>query len=183
MQSEGKLIKMFGDYVLLDKDGWSIGSSNHTNVRGMIKYKLSLRNCKLVECRYDLDALAQNWIDKHNWSNNNNEAGDNYGSFKNGFSKATEIYTDSKFIKEILHKFTEYLYQQEYRGFEDHIEPFLQSQQNGLDVTIATKKIIGSVNGVKGSGDKITTYKTVPKFDEDGCLILKRKRNEYRTNI
>ena len=36
-------------------------------------------------------------------------------------------------------------------------------------------KIIGAVKGVKGSGNKITTYKSVPKLDENGCLILKLK--------
>jgi hypothetical protein len=36
-------------------------------------------------------------------------------------------------------------------------------------------KVIGAVKGVKGSGDKITTYKTVPKLDSQGCLILTRK--------
>jgi hypothetical protein len=35
-------------------------------------------------------------------------------------------------------------------------------------------KVIGAVKGVKGSGHKITTYKTVPKLDSDGCLILKK---------
>jgi hypothetical protein len=35
-------------------------------------------------------------------------------------------------------------------------------------------KIIGSVKGVKGSGHKITTYKSVLKLDADGCLILKK---------
>ena len=30
------------------------------------------------------------------------------------------------------------------------------------------------MKGVKGSGNKITTYKSVPKLDADGCLILKR---------
>jgi len=35
-------------------------------------------------------------------------------------------------------------------------------------------KIVGAIKGVKGSGNKITTYKSVPKLDEDGCLILKK---------
>ena len=35
-------------------------------------------------------------------------------------------------------------------------------------------KVIGVVKGVKGSGDKITTYKSIPKLDSEGCLILKR---------
>jgi hypothetical protein len=37
-------------------------------------------------------------------------------------------------------------------------------------------KVIGVVKGVKGSGDKITTYKSIPKLDSNGCLILKRAK-------
>jgi hypothetical protein len=35
-------------------------------------------------------------------------------------------------------------------------------------------KVIGAVKGVMGSGDKITIYKSIPKLDSNGCLILKR---------
>ena len=35
-------------------------------------------------------------------------------------------------------------------------------------------KVVGAVKGVKGSGHKIKTYKSVPKLDEKGCLILKK---------
>ena len=53
-------------------------------------------------------------------------------------------------------------------------------QQNEWDCIVEMEKvkdetkIIGSVKGVKGSGHKITTYKSVPKLDVNGCLILKR---------
>jgi hypothetical protein len=53
-------------------------------------------------------------------------------------------------------------------------------QQTEWDVEIEIQrvkdetKIVGAVKGVKGSGNKITTYKSVPKLDADGCLILKR---------
>jgi hypothetical protein len=53
-------------------------------------------------------------------------------------------------------------------------------QQTEWDVEIEMEKvkdetkIVGAVKGVKGSGSKITTYKSVPKLDSDGCLILKR---------
>lgn len=42
----------------------------------------------------DVDNLAEEWIDQngHKWSNNNNEVGDNYGSFKSGYNKAKEKY-------------------------------------------------------------------------------------------
>ena len=43
-----------------------------------------------------------------------------------------------------------------------------------MEKVIDETKIIGAVKGVKGSGSKITTYKSVPKLDADGWLILKR---------
>lgn len=48
---------------------------------------------------YDLDELAQDWVfneNGHKWSNNDNTAGDNFGSFKAGFQKAIELLTDNK---------------------------------------------------------------------------------------
>jgi hypothetical protein len=74
----------------------------------------------------------------------------------------------------------------EYRHFimnkiYDKIIQSLQ-QPTEIEVEIETKKVvdetkvIGAVKGVKGSGDKITTYKSVPKLDEKGCLILKRHK-------
>jgi hypothetical protein len=70
--------------------------------------------------------------------------------------------------------------------FQDHKETlgeYIQSiqQPTEIEVEIEMKKVfdetkvIGAVKGVKGSGDKITTYKTVPKLDSQGCLILTRK--------
>lgn len=62
-------------------------------------------------------------------------------------------------------------------GFKRAMELF---QPNEIDVEIEIQKVIdetkivGAVKGVKGSGNKITTYKSVPKLDADGCLILKR---------
>lgn len=39
---------------------------------------------------------------------------------------------------------------------------------------VVSSKVIGSNPKIKGSGDVIKSYETVPKLDADGCLILKR---------
>jgi hypothetical protein len=63
---------------------------------------------------------------------------------------------------------------------EDVLECIQQSTE--IEVEIMMKRIvdetktIGAVKGVKGSGDKITTYKSIPKLDDNGCLILKRAK-------
>ena len=55
--------------------------------------------------------------------------------------------------------------------FEQPIEIEVEIE---MEKVVDETKIIGAIKGVKGSGDKITTYKTVPKLDSEGCLILKK---------
>jgi hypothetical protein len=65
------------------------------------------------------------------------------------------------------------------RGFNKAMELY---QPTEIDVEVEMEKVVdetkmvGAVKGVKGSGDKITTYKTVPKLDSNGCLILKQQK-------
>jgi hypothetical protein len=47
----------------------------------------------------ELDMFASEWVngDDKKWSNNNNEVGDNYGSFVAGYNKAKEtLYTEEQ---------------------------------------------------------------------------------------
>lgn len=49
----------------------------------------------LPEIEDEVDSLSHKWVfetNSHNWSNNDDSAGDNYGSFKAGYNKAKEIY-------------------------------------------------------------------------------------------
>jgi hypothetical protein len=65
---------------------------------------------------------------------------------------------------------------------ESRINKLINSrlQPTEIEVEIEIKrvvdetKVIGVVKGIKGSGDKITTYKSSPKLDADGCLILRK---------
>ncbi len=62
--------------------------------------------------------------------------------------------------------------------FEEFTQPILQPTEINVEIemkkVVDETKIIGSVKGVKGSGDKITTYRYIPSFDTNKCLILKR---------
>ena len=84
-----------------------------------------------------------------------------YKQVRNGFDGVIDSFTEA-FAKECINKAME-LY-----------------QPTEIDVEIEMKKVvdetkvIGAVKGVKGSGDKITTYKKVTKLDPEGCLILKK---------
>ena len=152
-----KLIKDTLGYHIKDLDG----------------YKLSLKNCQAIELRYDLDELAETFAKNHSiypTAQDDTEYG-----FKNGFQKALEIIGDNKFSEDEL-KLAFFHVQN-----EPTFDVFKQSlQQTEWDVEIEIKnviyetKIVGAIKGVKGSGNKITTYKQIPKLDADGCLILKR---------
>jgi hypothetical protein len=52
----------------------------------------------------ELDMFASEWVngDDKKWSNNNNEVGDNYGSFVAGYNKAKEtLYTEEQVMQAI----------------------------------------------------------------------------------
>jgi hypothetical protein len=104
---EAKLFKREDDFYSLKVDGIVMATSNGM----LVDHKLSLKNCEVISNGYDLDELAEEWIDvnSHKWSNNNNEVGDNYGSFKSGFQKALEILGDKKFSEEDMINYAWYV--------------------------------------------------------------------------
>ena len=100
-----------------------------------------------------------------------------------------KVFTSEDVISAIVHH--TYLLYNDGKGYEDgddnddridYVIEALKQQPTEIEVELEMKKVvdetkvIGAVKGVKGSGDKITTYKSVPKLDEKGCLILKRHK-------
>ena len=156
---EGKLIKVENGYVLM------VDNIMHATDND----KLSLKNCEAIENGYDLDELVKEQypIDEP--------------SFKRGFKLALEILGDKKYNEYVKFMF-QFGFNLDNPMSRNEYDAHIQSlQQTEWDIEIEMEKvkdetkIIGSVKGVKGSGHKITTYKSVPKLDADGCLILKRK--------
>jgi hypothetical protein len=95
------------------------------------------------------------------------------------FLKAMELNKDKVFtVEDMIEAMT--LNRKNLWSQEEVIAHFTK-QPTEIEVEIVMEKVvdetkmIGVVKGVKGSGDKITTYKSVPKLDSEGCLILKRK--------
>ena len=168
----GKLSKKDDIFYLFVDASWSIAS---TDVKDNRDNKLSLKNCEVIVNGYDLDELAEDWCMKpeNNWSNNNNEFGDNYGSYKEGFQKALEILADKKYSEEQLRT----AYNVGYTDGKDgatFYNRFIQSlQQTEWDVEIIEECLDKDCDGLNRKGECITTGKT--KLDADGCLILKRK--------
>jgi hypothetical protein len=135
--------------------------------------RLSVKNCESIERGYDLDELAEEWIDvnSHKWSNNNNEVGDNYGSFKQGFQKSIELNKNKLFtLEDMMNCWNKAL------KFQDHKETlgeYITSlQQTEWDVEIVEECLDPTCDGVNRKGECITTGN--PKLDSDGCLILRK---------
>ena len=167
---KAKLIKTEVNYILEDDKGVVIASTS-LKKDGLA---LSLKNCQAIERGYDLDELAIE--SSREYFIKPIESPIFTFGYEEGFQKALEILGDKKFSEEDISK----AYQEGYYD-ELSLQEVIQSlRQTEWEVEVVMQKIkdetkiIGSVKGVKGSGSKITTYKSVPKLDADGCLILKR---------
>jgi hypothetical protein len=169
---KAKLIKTGSDYLLRDMGGNVLAITNGTT-EGR---KLSKQNCDEIFGVVDVEKLAIEYdlYEKINFVGQTR-------AYKAGFQKAMELNKDKMFtLEDMMNCWNKAL------KFQDHKETlgeYIQSiqQPTEIEVEIEMKKVfdetkvIGAVKGVKGSGDKITTYKTVPKLDSQGCLILTRK--------
>ena len=174
-----KLIKTDGTYILsvneYKDEIFAIADTN--KVHELNKHKLSLKNCEAIENGYDLDDLA----DVHG-----NIYAHSYNSetFKEGFQKALSILGDKKFSEKDMRRALSIGYgrQFEIENKQIEIDNYIQSlQQNEWDVEIEMENKQQLTNGYKNQPDNvigfIAAYENVvvPKLDEDGCLILKRK--------
>jgi hypothetical protein len=159
---KGKLNKVDNGYVLL-VDNIMYATDND---------KLSQSNCDEIFGIVDVNKLAEEWVfDKngHKWSNNDNSAGDNYGSYKEGFNKAMELNKDKMFTLADIEK-----------AFDSGYE-MLDSPKKYNDVLVEINKKLLQPTEIEveilclHTGDpEYTTNTGLPKLDEDGCLILKK---------
>lgn len=143
-------------------------------------YKLSLKNCQAIANGYDLDEIKRKLFNRFDGQPD---------SFTIAAVERTvdimfESLSDKKFSEEDMENAIEMcikLMNDKGSEFREHKQTVIQSlQQTQWDVEVVMKnvidetKIVGAIKGVKGSGNKITTYKQIPKLDADDCLILKR---------
>lgn len=184
---EGKLIKLGEELFELYTQGFLKGSTNHELIDSLnaeevgARYKLSLSNCQAIERGYDLDELATEFAEKRlgrkisKWGNVDAHSAE-YACFYHGFQKALEILGDKKFTEEDMRAAFSYgmdVYAEPndweklntYQKLNKHI------QQTEWDVMIEMESI-GKVKTGVGSN----TNQMMPKLDENGCLILKRKK-------
>jgi hypothetical protein len=181
-----RLIKMnvngHKHYYLKDQESRTIATTNFpfpepsiilANSYGITLQKLSYDNCEAIELGCDLNELAEKWIDDNGkkWSNNNNEVGDNYGSFKAGFMKAIELNAKKEFtVIDLINCWNKALMINEHNSvFTD----FLRSIQTNVEIVMSPCVYDDSLGGFSTSYQEgMPTEK--PKLDHNGCLILKR---------
>ena len=165
-----KLIKTSKDQYHIESkefDGAHLACYPHD----ITKQKLSLKNCQAIERGYDLDEI------KRKLFNGFDGQPDSFtiAAVEKTAEIMFEILGDKKFSEDDMRM--AFFHVQNEPTFDEFIQSL---QQTEWDVIVETKKVIDetkivvSVKGVKGSGNKINTYKSVPKLDVDGCLILKR---------
>jgi hypothetical protein len=189
-----KLIKDHDEYMLINDERLVIATTDASMLEVTDKMKLSKQNCDEVFGVVNVDNLAEN----HPLEVSNASHG--FGikdGIVYGFNKAMELNKDKLFtledMKRAIDKAKQGSVKETHNGYGRPTEPrfvlddlsydeIIQSLQQPTEIEVEIEmkkvvdetKVIGAVKGVKGSGDKITTYKSVPKLDENGCLILKR---------
>jgi hypothetical protein len=173
---KAKLFKTGSDYLLRDMSGEVLAITKGT-IEGR---KLSKQNCDELFGVVDVEKL---FLEVPHTVQNEEDYWKIRAGFIEGFNKAMELNKDKLFTLEDLEKVWDR--SADYRHNPIHENSFGEcikslQQPTEINVEIVMKKVIdetkviGAVKGVKGSGDKITTYKSVPKLDPDGCLILKK---------
>jgi hypothetical protein len=98
---KGLLTKRGDNYVLF------VGDAPFASTMKDPYKNLSIKNCNEIFSIVNVNELAEEWVFKingHKWSNNDNSAGDNYGSYKEGFNKAMELNKDKLFTIEDMKK-------------------------------------------------------------------------------
>jgi hypothetical protein len=179
---KGKLIKDHDEYMLINDERFVIATTDESMLEVTDRMKLSKQNCDEVFGVVNVDNLAEN----HPLEVSNASHG--FG-IKDGivysFNKAMELNKDKLFTLEDIESAIDMcieLMNNKGSEFRTHKQTIIQSiqQPTEIEVEIEMKKvvdktkIISSVKGVKGSGDKITTYRYMPSFDTKECLILKK---------
>jgi hypothetical protein len=138
------------------------------------KFKLSKQNCDEIFGVVDVEELSMK-----------NDKGiyrsvDGVISYRQGFNKAMELNKDKVFtFEDVMNCWNKALKFQEHK---ETLGEYIQSFQQPTEIEVMIEmgkvvdetKVIGAVKSVKGSGHKITTYKSVPKLDSSGQLILKK---------
>lgn len=133
-------------------------------------YKLSLKNCQVIERGYDLDELANELLYSKYPFHPSNESGYWLDMYKEGFQKALEIIGDKKYSEgDMLECWNSAVRPS---NFWSKFMDSLQQTEWDVEVEMDEEKefIFDPAMGISQGH-----YSDKPKLDADGCLILKLK--------
>jgi hypothetical protein len=185
-----KLIKKEDDFYSLRVDGIVMATSNGM----LVDYKLSKENCDEIFGVVDADKLGQKHYEVHIKRGHTQEDSlQRKIDFIIGFSKAMDLNKDKLFTIEemkaifafghqvgmntILAIQSQHSPQPLPKQDSDKLrDEFIQSLQQPNEIEVEIRCWIG--NGDKESDsfkDPLVTNTGIPKLDENGCLILRKK--------
>jgi hypothetical protein len=166
-------------YNLEDDKGNLIATSSPLKDSSI--YELSLKNCIEVSGNINIIGLAESWY----FSDPKNVLGVNLKvieGFKAGFNKAMELNKDKLFTVEDIRKAYATGYGRSSAEIKGGVQPFLaeqeliQSLQQPTEIDVEIRCYVDYPNDELDSfNSPLITSTGVPKLDENGCLILKRK--------
>ena len=162
---KSKLIKDHDDYHLVNDKQFVIGTTDESILSCTDKYKLSLKNCQAIERGYDLDELAK---EKYPYEKTEMfscfELDCKQEGFIEGAKTILEILGDKKFSEKDVKLAINLAWDDDNLSTTDIIQSLQQTEWDvevEMEKVIDETKIVGAVKGVKGSGNKITTYKSL----------------------
>jgi len=177
-----KLIKSTNpEYYLVNSKGIMIASSSITE--GL--QKLSKENCDKMFEIFDVRKLAREYVDSQpdDFKYKSDEYWNSQVDFKNGFNKAMELQKDKLFtienMYEAIRKAKSYDEIPNHDGvivsFDYSKEEIIQSLQQPTEIEIEIE--MESTRPIHAMTDKgIKTFTQKEKLDENGCLILTKKK-------
>jgi hypothetical protein len=172
---KAKLIKENNFYKLIQDNTILVKISINESIDIHYSFgKLSLSNCKAIELGYDLENMADFYGAKAKGSVDF-KLGVNQG-FEEGFQKALSILGDKKFSdKDLLHiwNYSNLYYQGEKEYTFLNAIQSLQQTEWDVEIEMRSKNIDELRESNEGFLNNTNLY--IPKLDEDGCIILKRK--------
>lgn len=178
-----KLVRKDVNHYLLMSDGWTIGSTEHENVKeeSPIKYKLSLNNCKLIDAGFSEEEIKK---ESFEYSEKHQDVSSNIGKylasacyqdgFESGFFKALEIMSSKKFTKEQMFNVYSYVVKNGIVSGNKINDYILSMIQKEWEVEMEMCAHYNSDFKDDGETHIIETI-LKPSLDFNGCLILKRK--------
>jgi hypothetical protein len=184
---KAKLIKNNSDgwvhYYLKDENGITIGTTKYpfppelnriAKSKGVELVKLSLKNCKAIECGYDLDELVESkypnfYNEDYEYDSEAEMLRDEYKSrgFREGAKAILEILGDKKFSDADVKLAINLAWDDDNLTTTEIIQSL---QQTEWEVEVGTIEY-----GIGNDENGRPVFDTRYRLDSDGCLILKLK--------